>query len=273
MEVTLWNILLILIATAGFWSLFPSRTLRELHRIAEESPRREIVKSWGQYHTTRRFVTINSILMNAKAATEFNEEDLSTFNALFAKLGQPPAEFIGPEQYAKLPNTREAETQNASVGRQFTHTAEVIKAGVKWEEHVFRKALIKGCSADYVALCKASHLSSDIETLSKNLGEPLPEAIVLSASHLEEIINLKGLRKVANGMFESLVEAHPVHDFDLDLVMPGDRYIQRKMRIDGITQAGQNCVVAEVTHQGLVRRSDPNWRIPAFVKIQNTDNP
>jgi hypothetical protein len=271
MEVTQWNILLILIVATGFWALFPSRALRELHRIAKESPRRKILESWGRYQTTRRFVTINSILMNAKAETEFNEEDMSTFNALLAKLNQPPAEFIVPEQYAPLPDSREADIQNASDGRQITRTAEVVQAGVRWQQHVLRKAEIKGCSADYVALSKASELSSEINQLSNFLGNPLPEVIILDASEIEEFINLKGLRNAANGMFKSLVEIHPERDFDLDSVKRGDRYVQRKMRIDGITQAGQNCVVAEVTHQGLVRKSDPNWRIPAFVKIQNID--
>lgn len=272
MEVTPWNILLIVIAAAGFWSLFPSRVLRVLRRVARESSHQKIVKSWGRYQTTRRFVTINSILMNAKAETEFNEEDMTTFNALFAKLGQQPAEFIAPEQYDPLPDTGDAEIQNASDGRQITRTADVVRVGVRWKNHVLRKALIKGCSSDYVALSKASHLSPAINQLIKYLGDPLPEAVILDDSDIEEFINIKGLRSAASAMLESLVEVHPDHDFKFESIGLGDRFVDgKRMRSDETTQAGQNSVIAEVIHQGLVRKSDPNWRIPAFVKIQNID--
>lgn len=271
MEIILWNILLVIIASTGVWSIFPSRALRELRRHAKESPRRERLESWGRYRTTRHFVTINRILMNATSMTDFNEEDLSTFNALFAKLNQPPAEFIKPERFAPLPDTSKADVQNSHDGSQLTNTAEVLQPGVLWRGHVLRKALIRGCSADYVALSKARDLSKNISQLSERLGDPLPESTTLDASEIEEYLNLKGLRNEANNMFEALIKAHPNQDFELDSVMPGDRYIQRTMRIDGTTQAGQNCVVAAVTHQGLVRKSNPGWKIPAFVKIQNNN--
>lgn len=239
--------------------------------LAKETARPELMRSWGRYRTTRRFVTVKHILMNATSNETLDENDLSTFNIIVGKMSLPPAVAINPERFASLPSGNEAIVENAAGGAQITCVADVIRFGVKWRGEVLLKAVIKGCSADYVTIAEASAGSSLATDLKKDLEDRLTESIRLSPSDIEEFLDLHGRRDDADQLFEVLEKSHPDEDFFLEPLNPGDRYIQRRMRVNGTAQPGQNCEVSEVTHKALLRRSDPNWRVPAFVKIRNID--
>jgi hypothetical protein len=173
-----------------------------------------------------------------------------------------------PDLYSKLTTTEHLTVENELIGG-VTHIAAVVEYGVVWKKMLLKKARIRGCTADYVALCKASHLSPCIAQFCEYLGDNFTESIHLNSLDLEEFIDLKGLRDVASKMFDCLINSHPCQDFFLDPLDPGDPYVQRKMQVNGAVTAGQNCYVTNVIHRALLRSSDENWILPALVDISN----
>lgn len=268
----IWYFIAPILVAIGIWSLLPSESLRELRRLAIEFDRPDLSKSWGHYQTTRKFVSPQLIVKNIMTSIPpFEPADLSLLNTLFAKLGKPPAEFIEPERFAPLPSPDEAEFEDAAGANTITHVAALRQAGVRWRQEVLRKAEVEGCTADYVALLRAAESSSIAREFLNSLNNSLSNTIQLKSSAVVNFLDLKGLRTSADELFRVLVDNHPMGDFYLETVGNGDRFVQKKMRVDGTVQPGQYCQVIAATHQGLCRKSDPDWRIPAFVKIRNTD--
>lgn len=239
--------------------------------FTKEIERPELIHSWGRYRTLKRFVNLGTICGNIKTMEKFTKQDFNDLNRLFRKLEKPAALTIDPERFSPLPGKEKAVVENATDGSTLTRVFSVIAFGVIWRDEILHKALVRGCSGDYVAISKAADQSTTWKKFSDEVKERFSEAIHLEPAEIEDFFDIKGLRENGDIYFTALIESHPDKDFVLETVQPGDPFEQRKMRVNGITLPGQNCVVTQVTHGGLWRKSDPAWRVPAFVKIQNND--
>lgn len=129
MGMTAWYIISAFLLALGAWALLPSRTLRELRRLAKEYNRPDLLKTWARYKTTKRFVSPQSIVINMTSSESFETDDLPVLNTFFRKLGQPPAEFFEPVVFARLPDAREVIVENLREGH-LTHVFQVVRPGV-----------------------------------------------------------------------------------------------------------------------------------------------
>lgn len=256
------------------WLLLPSPFYRAAKRWERGQDSREY-RHWIRYHTLKRSLSPLNIAMNAIQAPSFTEQDLKKLNELFAKLDQPPAEWIQAEVGSRFDP---AIMKNADIdfqsNRKSLYVLTLHSVGVAWRGEVLKKASVTKCTSDRLTM----HNIAFTDTAGKGVAETLlnfieqngelPPDFELSASKVKGFIDTRISESQAAGLLSTLLECHPESDFEL--IRPrSDQWFDDDTMVASGDQPGHRCKVVEVIYPGLKRKSDRTWRIKALVTIRN----
>lgn len=267
----------LLSALALIWMLWPSKTYRITRDWLESNEFTLRYDHWIHYRAIKRQITARSIVMNALQSPSFLPPDLIQLNRLFNKLGQPEAVAISPPSGQRfcINTMREA---NAGVsGRDFPmdYVLSEVSMGVSWREEVLLKAGVATCTADrwmIHRLTEDDHFhKSPIPEFLKFLEQKQSQDVAynLRVMHVQSFIDLFIHGTEAGHLFEAIVSAHPEDDFALVHPERGGPYSADTMATKGAKLVGKDERVSGIIYPGLIRKSDPHWRIKACVTTEN----
>jgi hypothetical protein len=255
------------------WLLLPSKNYQIAKSWVRESGKGPH-HNWLRYRTLKRFLTPAQIVMNAVEQPEFTSEDLNDLNRLFAKLDQEQAEAVCPPPGSRYNHSEAVDLNRLSSASTF-YVGELVKPGVRWRKEILKKAEVRACTADRLAvqsLLGANSLPpsilSPIRTYFEERRSLTPD-FRLDASMLQGVVQVSLTNSDADKLFQALCDVHPESAFILVSPATDDAFNSDSMAPSGGEIAGMNCTVLEVLHSGLIRKDDPDWRIKALVRITN----
>jgi hypothetical protein len=231
----------------------------------------ESPQKWLRYQTIKKSITPRKIAMNIIGHPKFTEQDLQQLNLLFEKLNQPAAGQIAPN-FGDRFAPEKMQACNIESRPHDYYVSHRIDFGVEWRSEVLKPAQVEACSADRLMLhrlnCPANqdtHIASGL--VSYLVAHAGPD-FYLDPANLQGFIqqNMMPSAQVPQ-LFQSLIDQHPEHCFEMYWPQVGDAFNFNTMNPAGGAIAGKNTQVKEVLEPGLERKGNPQWRIKARVKI------